>query len=395
MTNRKALLKQPLLFKIHTMFKHSFLYTSLTLSIALLSFFSCKKDKDKDPEPESEFDRSAMLENMGNNIILPSYKDLNNKAVSFDSAVTAFTAAPDITGIVTIQNSYKEVCIAWQYVSAFEFGPAEQVSLRINTNTFPTDTTQVASNISSGSYDLAAVNNIDAKGLPALDYLLFGLGADNAAILDKYAIDANAGNRKTYLQNIAAEIKTNVNTVYTNWTANGGNYISTFKSAMGTDVGSSLGYLVNQLNYDFELLKNYKIGIPLGKKTLGTPLPEKVEGYFAGNSIELAMEHLKAIENIYLGKNREGIDESGIDDYLVHLKSQYNSGQLSDAIKSQLTLAITKLQAVPDPLSQTILNNPAVVDAAYIEMQKQVVLFKTDMPSALGVLITYQDNDGD
>jgi len=41
------------------------------------------------------------------------------------------------------------------------------------------------------------------------------------------------------------------------------------------------------------------------------------------------------------------------------------------------------------------LTNPSVVDAAYVELQKQVVLFKTDMPSSLGVLITYQDNDGD
>lgn len=377
------------------MFKKPFLYTALALSITLLSFFSCKKNKDPEPTPESEFDRSAMLENMGNNVIIPAYQDLNNKSVLLDSAVTAFNAAPDLTGLVNLQNAYKEVCMAWQYVSTFEFGPAEQVSLRINTNTFPTDTTQIVANVSSGNYDLAAVTNIDAKGLPALDYLLFGLGADNAAILAKYLTDANAANRKLYLQDVAAEIKTNVNAVYTGWIAGGGNYISTFKAAMGTDVGSSLGYMVNQLNFDFEVLKNYKIGIPLGKKTLGTPLPEKVEAYYAANSVELAVEHLKAIENIYLGRSRQGVDGSGIDDYLVHLKSQYNSGLLSDAIKTQLTLAKAKLQAVPDPLSQTILSNAPLVDAAYIEMQKQVVLFKTDMPSALGVLITYQDNDGD
>ncbi len=370
-------------------------YIIIGTSILLLSFFSCKKEKDKEPEPELEFDRKAMLENIGNTIIIPAYQALNNKVIALDSLATVFTVTPDLASLTGLQNAFKDACLAWQHVSVFEFGPAEQALLRTNTNTFPTDTVQIANNVNSGSYNLSTVSNIDAKGLPALDYLLFGIGTDNTAILDKYTSDANAIKRKMYLHDITNEIKTNVNTVYTGWISGGGNYIATFVSAMGTDVGSSLGYLVNQLNYDFETLKNYKIGIPLGKKTLGTPLPEKTEAHYSGISVQLAVEQLKALEDVYLGRNLQGADGSGIDDYLVHLKSQYNSGQLSDAIKAQLTMAASKLQVVPDPLSQTILNNAPVVDAAYVELQKQVVLFKTDMPSALGVLITYQDNDGD
>lgn len=361
----------------------------------MVSFLSCKKDEDKEPEPESDFDRKVMLENIGNAIILPSYYTLSVKVTQLDSQITVFSTTPDITNLENVQNAFKEAYLAWQHVSVFEFGPAEQALLRTNTNTFPTDTTQVTTNVNSGSYNLSAVSNIDAKGFPALDYLLFGIGADNAAILEKYITAGNAANRKNYLHDVANEIKVNVNTVYTGWTAAGGNYISTFVSAMGADVGSSCGYLVNQLNYDFESLKNYKIGIPLGKKTLGTPLPEKTEAHYSGISVQLAVEQLKAIENIYLGRSQQGVDGTGLDDYLVHLKSQYNSGMLSDAIKAQLTMGITKLEAVPDPLSETILSNAMVVDAAYMELQKQVVLFKTDMPSALGVLITYQDNDGD
>jgi hypothetical protein len=38
-------------------------------------------------------------------------------------------------------------------------------------------------------------------------------------------------------------------------------------------------------------------------------------------------------------------------------------------------------------------NGPA--ETAYNEVRNMVVYLKTDMPSALGILITYQDNDGD
>jgi predicted lipoprotein len=370
-------------------------YTYLQLLVLsfVLVFVSCKK-KDKDePTPDADFDKSAMLSNIGSSIIVASYQNLNVKVASLDSASMVFTASPTTNNLLALQNAFKQAYLAWQSVSVFEFGPAEQALLRTNSNTFPTDTTQVINNIHSGNYDLSAINNIDAKGFPAIDYLLFSL--DTPQLINLYTTDTYASSRKSYLNNLINELKINVNTVYTSWNPSGGNYLATFTSSLGSDVGSSLGYIVNQLNFDFELLKNYKIGIPLGKKTLGTPLPEKVEGYYAKNSVELAVAQLKAIENTYLGRTSPGVDRVGVDDYLIHIKAQYNGGLLSDAIKAQLTAAITKLELIPDPLAETIINNLAIVDAAYTELQKLVVLFKTDMPSALGVLITYQDNDGD
>lgn len=374
------------------MIKRPHLYICIVIiSTLLVAFYSCKKEE----KPAPEFDRGLMLENVGNAIIIPAYENLDNKAQEMDSAVIRFTAAPDLANLVKLQDAFIEAYLAWQDVSLFEFGPAEQLLLRANTNTFPADTIQIGSNISSGTYNLAAVSNLDAKGFPAMDYLLFGTAAGNNAILDKYSSDADSAKRKKYLKDISKEIRSNVNSVYNSWVPGGGNYIHTFINNTGTNVGSSLGLLVNQLNYDFELLKNYKIGIPLGKKTLGTPLPEKTEGYYSKRSAQLAVAHIKAIENTYSGRSRSGTDGSGLDDYLVHLQAAYNGGMLSDAIKAQLALTISKLQSIPDPLSETIMNDPSVADAAYVELQKQVVLFKTDMPSALGVLITYQDNDGD
>lgn len=368
-------------------------YLQLLVFSFVLVFVSCKKKDNEEPTPDADFDKSGMLTNIGSANIVSSYENLNIKVTSLDSVSMVFTTSPTTNNLLALQNAFKQAYLAWQSVSVFEFGPAEQVLLRTNSNTFPTDTAQVITNIHSGSYDLSAINNIDAKGFPAIDYLLFSLDAPQ--LINLYTTDTYSSNRKSYLNSLINELKVNVNTVYTAWSTAGGNYLSTFASSLGSDVGSSLGYIVNQLNYDFESLKNYKIGIPLGKKTLGTPLPEKVEGYYAKNSIELAIAQLKAIENTYLGRTAQGVDGVGVDDYLIHIKAQYNGGLLSDAIKAQLTAAITKLELIPDPLAETIINNPAIVDAAYIELQKLVVLFKTDMPSALGVLITYQDNDGD
>ena len=48
-----------------------------------------------------------------------------------------------------------------------------------------------------------------------------------------------------------------------------------------------------------------------------------------------------------------------------------------------------------DPLAQFVVERQADAFAVYTELQALVVLWKVDMMSALGVLITYQDNDGD
>ena len=50
---------------------------------------------------------------------------------------------------------------------------------------------------------------------------------------------------------------------------------------------------------------------------------------------------------------------------------------------------------LPGTLGNDIIYNKPMVQETYQELQKLVPLIKVDMTSALGVLITYQDNDGD
>jgi uncharacterized protein len=123
--------------------------------------------------------------------------------------------------------------------------------------------------------------------------------------------------------------------------------------------------------------------------------PDKCESVFGARSMQYANETLKLIENVYLGRKLNGDNGLGFDDYLEHLKAEYNGGSLNEAINNQFSIAKNKLQALPDPLAQQVSTNAAAVDAAYMELVKLLVLLKTDMPSNLGVVITYQDGDGD
>jgi len=369
-------------------------YTCIRFTAILfsLSIISCGSKEDDIPEPETSFDKAGMLVNICDNIIIPAYTDFKISVDSLQYHNSQFISNPSLVNLNTLQIQFIQAYKKYQKISLYEFGPAENELIRLNFNTFPCDTAQINSNISSGVYDLSTASNIDAKGLPALDFLLYRSSQGGDYALSLYTTSPNAVNAKNYLTALVNELKYKVDAVNNSWI---GGYINTFKNNTGSDVGGSIGMLVNQLNYDLEILKNAKIGIPLGKKTLGTPLPEKAEALYSTQSLTLAKEHLASIENIYLGRSKTGTDGLGLDDYVVHVNAQHPLGPLNTVIKNKFISAKDKLAVIPETLSQSVLSNANTVDAAYMELQQLVVLLKVDMPSALGVMITYQDNDGD
>lgn len=343
-------------------------------------FVSCEDDNPL--SNKVDFDRKAMLTNWADNIVLPSFENFNQQVSALSSKVDAYIANDGTVDLNAVREQFKTTYIAFQSVKPFEMGPSEDVSFRASMNTYPADTVKIAMNIGSKNYSLGAASQLDARGFPAMDFLLFG----NSSNLE------NSADAKAYLAALMQDMKTLTTTVNQGWKAHRNDFIN----ASGTDIGSTLGQMVNAINKDYEIIKNAKIGFPAGKKTLGKPFPHTCEAYYGGFSLELAEANIQAIYNLYLGTyfsgNQKGLSLS---DYLMALDAQHNSTALDVAIDSQFKLAIAALEKVPNPFSESVVNEVAKVDAAYLEIQRNVVLLKTDMPSAMGVLITYQDNDGD
>ena len=345
-------------------------------------------------DPGSGFDRPAMLNNYGNNLIIPSYESLKSSVDDLDAAAGAFSTEPTPSNLSELQNELKTARLAWQDAAMYQFGPAEMNVLRAVLNTYPADTDKVNSNIESGDYNLETLENRAAAGFPALGYLLHGIGDSNEEIVIQYTSDQNASNRMAYLQDNVDYIKESTDATLNAWLPDGGNYIETFLSDdnAGTDVGSSLGMMVNALVLHYErFMRDGKIGIPAGVRSAGVPRPEAAESFYAGYSLELAIANLQAIKRIYLGTGLNTGDGLGFEENLISL----DAAGLSDEIVTEIDQAIAALQDLNDPLSQQIENNNDPVLTAFQELQDVVVLLKADMASALGVTITFQDNDGD
>lgn len=370
---------------------HRILTPVVITSLLLIGFACSNMGSDN---PGDNFDRVAMLENYANNSIIPSYQNLQSSISDLQKDAESFTNDPTETNLQKFRNQLKNARLAWQDANFYQFGPAEMQTLRTSLNTYPADTSQINQNIESGEYTLGTLENRAAAGFPALGYLLYGIDKNNAEILGWYTTDPYASNRKQYLQDNISFIQTKVDATLTAWQADGGNYIGTFtsKENSGTDVGSSLGMIVNAAVLHYErFIRDGKIGIPAGVRSSGIPRPSATEAFYAGYSLELAVANMNTLKRLIEGRRLNGQDGIGLDEYLQAL----DASQLSEELISEIDQSIDSLQSLNDPLSDQINNDLDPVLSAFEQLQQVVPLLKADMPSVLGVSITFQDNDGD
>jgi len=345
-----------------------------------------------------EFDQTEMLTNYSDNIIIPRFENLNTGLALLDASVQAFVANPTPGLLVEIQVTFAETYLAYEDCGTFAFGPGliDGVSFRERFNTFPTNIIAVEQNILGA---LAVGSSAkSAVGFPAMEYLVFGNGTlTNQEIADLFTTGVSADARKAYLQGLVSEMKTTIAQINLGWDS----YRTQFISNVGTAEGTSISLLVNELNFDFETLKNFKFKIPLGKFNGGIVIPESVEAYYAGGSAQLALRHLLGLKRLYGGIGENGADNLGIQDYLACVRplsneEEQNGGTtLADDIAGHFIDIQTSIELIPDPMSETLVSNKQIVEDAYLEMQMLVPMIKSEMTSALGVQINYQDNDGD
>lgn len=331
-------------------------------------------------EETEQFQKSALLTDLTNELILPNYRTLQSKVNDLIRSLDDFDKSVAGSDFETIQLNWTACNTAFQAVRTYEFGPAMEIGFRAAFGTFPTDTARIESNISSGGYNLGTASNTQAIGLPALEYLLFRNGAENI-----YENDQRVAN---YVQEVCEKMSGEIDYVVNGWD-NG--YAATFKASTGTESNSGFSLLVNEFNKEYELAKNAKIGIPLGKKSLGIPQPEFIEAPYSKQSLNLLQEAVIQMQRIFNGVDAEGIDHTGFDDYLIALDRK----DLVDEINSEMTVIINDLNQINGSFEEALITQNEALQNVYVKIADMVVHFKTDMTSAFGVLITYQDNDGD
>jgi predicted lipoprotein len=365
----------------------------LTFSaIILVVVFACSSSEE---QTTNNYDRTALLTNWANNIIVPSYENYQAKVQTLVTNSETFTTTPTVDNLQTLRNSWIEAYKAYQYVAIYNFGKAEEITFIEATNTYPTSKTGIDSNIVSGTYNLSLLSQFDKQGLPALDYLLNGLSNTDASIVEFYMTNTNASNFKKYLLAVSNKLKTNIDTIVTDWNSG---FKASYIANNGTSVSSSVNKTANNFVKNFEKdVRSGKIGIPAGIFSSGTLYADKVEGYYKNDISKILLnESIKASQDFFNGKhfNSTTTGES-FKSYLDFQSVVRNNQKLSDIINNQYAKILTMNDALNNSLSEQVKTDNSKMISSYEALQQNVNYTKIDMMQALNITIDYVDSDGD
>lgn len=360
---------------------------------ASLTWIGCGDDESATgTQIDDDFDRSAMLEHWVDGFIIPGYRTYSLAIDSLKSKSSSFVSNPSISTLNNLRNSYRFAYNAWQEVSMFEIGKAEEISLRNFTNIYPTNTEEILNNISSASYNLELPSTISQQGFPAIEYLIYGIVVTDQEVVDLYNNDDRF---KDYLIDLTDRLSTLTNLVYTDWTSG---YRETFIADGGSSASSSVNRMVNDYLFYYErFLRAGKIAIPAGVFS-GSPLSMHVEAKFTTPlpiNKSLYLTAFSSFQNFFSGDSKYIGSGPSLGAYLDYISNLTDGADVRGAIDNAIDNVNTVSTTLNNDLQKQVTEDNSKMLATYDALQAITRLLKVDMLSALNISVDYVDADGD
>jgi|TARA_B100001173_G_scaffold52852_2_gene43615 hypothetical protein len=366
----------------------------LFLFFATILFINCGgSDEDGSNDGEVKpvaYDRGKMLIHWADKIILPAHTAFKETLTNLDNSTKTFVANPNQSNLDEIRSRWLVSYKAWQHIEMFDIGKSEEIYFKSKMNVYPIDKTWLDNNIEKGIYDLENANNYSSQGFPAIDYMLYGIGVDDASILNKYTADNTFTN---YLTDLVNKMVSTTDLVINDWT----NYRATFVSSTDNTASSSVNKLTNDFIYYYEKgLRANKVGIPAGVFS-GGPLKGNVEAFYKKDlSKVLLLEAMDASIKFYNGTSFDGISSGpSLKSYLTHLNSTKEGSSLSSLVATKLETAKSQINSLSNNFISQIESDNNKMLTTYDAIQAVVVLLKVDMLQAFNINVDYVDADGD
>ena len=367
-----------------------FFITSLS---AIILFFSGCSTSNINPSTDG-YNRKAMLENITENIIIPSYNNLNEKIIDLKTSTSNFSSNINNANLQDLRTKWLQTYKAWQHVEMFNIGKAEEINYGVRMNIYPANVERIELNVSNNDNDIEHPNDYPAQGLPAVDYLLYGIGNNDSEILEKFTLE----NSKylNYLIVVSNKMIELTDNVVSDWDES---YRNVFIASTDNTATSSINKLTNDFIYYYEKgFRANKFGIPAGVFS-GSVLIDRVEAYYRRNlSKILALEAIDAITNFFNGIPYGGDSaNSGLSfkNYVEFLETVKNDVPLGQLILDQFTESRSNIANLEDDFTIQLENKKLEMLSTYDIIQVAVVYLKVDMLQALNINVDYIDADGD
>lgn len=346
--------------------------------------------------PPQDYDAKPVLLDLVQDVMLPVLSDVAARSKDLSTAADALAADPTEETLSATQAAWRAAREPWRRTDAFSFGPVVDQGLGASIDWWPAKPATIDEKIASGAAGGAAyIDSLgtSAKGFMALEYLLFDSAAGDGAVLAALSGDTGAP-RRAFAAALAANLAGKTEALRLAWDEAGGKYaLEVTEAGEGsrafTTRKAAVDELVNQMVFQADTLLNARIGKPAGKSSGGDPLPDTEESPRSDNSLADMLASLGGLSAIYEGKYGDA-DGLGLSD-LVKARSP----AVDDRVRQAFGEARSRIEAIPPPFRTAIFDHEAEVTAAYESTRKLKRELATEVVSALGSTLRFNDADGD
>lgn len=314
----------------------------LIIPFAILSlvFGSCTHDNQVDPPQNNTLAETeqAVAESFGNNIAMPLYTDLATVSDDLNTKIQNLIAAPSDANLAAAQTSWRNMRAVWELSEGFLFGPVEDNDYDPQTDTWPTDYSEMDSLLRSNNPlqpENVAQLDYTLRGYHPIEYMLWGKQSTKSAT-------SFTAREKTYVSALSVDLQSICSSLKNEWS---GSYLTQITTA-----GRGSTKFTTYQNF-FLTLNNGMIDIcnEVGKSDEGeegkiyTPYINKdstlVESPYSENSMIDFRNNIQGAYNVYLGKYKE--QKTG----LSNLVQLYNK-DLDNRVRQKFETAISSFNNV-------------------------------------------------
>lgn len=360
---------------------------------ALLACVLCLIACDADPQQSP---RRRTLEGLIDHVILPLLGDLEDRAGELDARAHELCEQPRPSSLVLARDAWQRARTPLKQAEVLAFGPHTLSPWRLQgqLDFWPVRPGSIETTLEDDAPfvvgdDDRLLLGAAAKGMPAIEYLLYGPGVDAARFED--------ARRCAYLIALTADLERQARALREAWAGPFGQQLR-IAAGDGTadggmqrydDIRESFGELVNSLSFTVEVVRTDKLGRPFGL-TGGEPQPDALESRFAQRSIADAIDTLGGVEAIFTGRYDGRSRTGGIAGLLRE------RGQPQDLLfERHMAAASAALEAIDGPLERAIERDRDGVQAALDALRELQIFLQVELTQALAVTVTFGGSDGD
>lgn len=327
----------------------------LGAALALPVVFGCRKR-----------DRASVLAGLVTEVVVDMARGMRTESKALHAEVRALSNEPSLERQRAAQSAFKRAVVAWKKAYAFRSGPFVSSDAFQHAAFWPVRATLVDGVLGDAEpLDERSVERlgVDARGLYALEYLLFA--GNNAAALR--AGDARGARTRAFALQVSANVLGYAERIQRSL-GDGRGFAASF--AQGGKL--SVDTLVSQM-LDTLTIVSGKFARIERARSENRSLPFAVEGYFSKSSLEVVLAILAGIESLYSGGGSGGLGE------LVASASK----PIDEHVQQAFRAAEQQLAAVGMPIEEALDAQPNRFEAASAAVAELRHVIEVEVVSAL------------